>query len=188
MNLFVTPINIQIDERTIVTVHNKKEADFYSANMIRIALDCTNLVNTTKNPKVFFERYNLLINKLENLSKLEKFNCFTGESPSNNLREILGKRELTINDFLNRYCEDVLNKIESLKTITSKKKKVDNFFSSLKQYELYMTDNNIQAYHFLYEKMLKIILSEQIEKIHCIYCNKLINKDSKFCTYCGKRQ
>lgn len=188
MNLFVTPVNIQIDDNTIITVHNRNEAYFYSANMLRIASDCANLVNTTKNPRVFFERYNLLINKLENLSKLEKFNCFTGKSPSDNLREVLDKREFTINDFLNRYCEDVLNKIVNLKTISGKKKKVDNFFSSLKQYESYMTDNNIQTYHFLYEKMLKIILSEQIERIHCIYCNKLIDKDSKFCTYCGKKQ
>lgn len=188
MNLFVTPINIQIDEHTIVTVHNKKEAEFYGENMLRIASDCANLVNTTKNPRVFFERYSLLIDKLENLSKLEKFNCFTGKLPSNNLKEILSKREFTINDFLNRYCEDVLNKIGNLKTISSKKKKVDNFFNSLKQYEVYMADNNIQTYHFLYEKMLKIVLAEQIEKKHCIYCNKLVDKDSKFCSYCGKRQ
>ncbi len=188
MGLLVTPVNIQINENAFVTVHNKNEAYFYSSNMLRIASDCANLVNTTKNPKVFFERYNLLINKLENLSKLEKFNCFAGKSPSNNLKEVLNKSELTINDFLNRYCEDTLNKICDLKTVSSKKKKVDNFFSSLKKYETFMTDNNIQTYQFLYEKMLKIILSEQIEKTHCIYCNKLIDKDSKFCTYCGKRQ
>lgn len=187
MDLFITPVNIQIDENTIVTVHNKKEANFYSVNMLRIASDCANLVNTTKNPRVFFERYNLLINKLENLSKLEKFHCFVGKLPSNNLQEILNKREFTINDFLNRYCEDILIKISSLKTISSKKKKVDTFFNSLKQYELFMTDNNIQTYHFLYEKMLKIVLSEQIEKVHCTYCNKLIDKDSQFCNYCGHK-
>lgn len=188
MGILVTPVDIQIDENTIVTVRNKNEAYFYSSNMLRIVSDSANLVNTTKNPKVFFERYNLLINKLENLSKLEKFNCFAGKSPSSNLKEILNKREITINDFLNRYCEDTLNKIHSLKTVSSKRKKVDIFFNSIKKYEKFMTDNNIQTYQFLYEKLLQIILFEQIEKIHCIYCNKLIDKDSKFCTYCGKRQ
>ena len=79
MGLLVTPVNIQINENAFVTVHNKNEAYFYSSNMLRIASDCANLVNTTKNPKVFFERYNLLINKLENLEKLWLFVYSWGE-------------------------------------------------------------------------------------------------------------
>lgn len=142
-------VNIKIDEHTIVTVHNKKEAEFYSAGMLKIASDCANLVNNTKNPEVFFNRYNLLVEKMENLSKLEIYGCFKGKLPSKNLAEILEKKDLTINDFIYRFYEDTMKQITSLKTTKAKEKRIENFCTSLNNYKQYMSQNNLNKYNEL---------------------------------------
>lgn len=147
------PIIIDIDG-TSVTVHNKKEAEFYIAGMLKIANDCANLVNTTKNPDVFFMRYNLLINKLENMSKLEHFKCFKGTLPSINLENILNKKELTINDFIDRFYNDMLFQISKLKTEKAKEKRIENFYQKLSTYNDCMLPKNIEKYLTLYEKLL----------------------------------
>lgn len=50
----IEPITITLDGRNSIVVSNKKEAEFYGVGMLKIAHDCANLVNTTKNPTVFF--------------------------------------------------------------------------------------------------------------------------------------
>lgn len=146
---------VEIDvDGTQIQVHNKKEAEFYSADMLRIVNDCANLVNTTKNPHVFFSRYNLLIDKLENLSKLECFNCFTGTPPAQNLADILQKKELTINDFINRFYDDTLLQISKLKTEKAKEKRIENFHNELSKFNDYMLPENIEKYISMYETLL----------------------------------
>lgn len=148
-------VDIKIDERTIVTIHNKKEAEFYGAGMLKIAFDCANLVNTTKNPDVFFNRYNLLIEKMENLSKLEIFGCFKDKLPSKNLAEILNKKDLTVDDFINRFYEDTVKQISSLKTTKAKEKRIENFCTSLDRYRQYMSQDNLDKYNDLYLQLKK---------------------------------
>ena len=155
LNFFNKQIRINIDENTIVVVHNRKEAEFYIAGMLKIANDCANLVNTTKNPDVFFMRYNLLINKLENMAKLEPFKCFKGTLPSQNLANILNKKELTINDFIDRFYSDTLEQINKLKTERAKEKRIENFYNELSKYNDYMLPNNIEKYISMYENLLK---------------------------------
>mgnify|MGYP006939906693 CR=1 FL=1 len=142
-------VNIKIDERTVITIHNKKEAEFYSASMLKIALDCANLVNTTKNPDVFFNRYNLLIEKMENLAKLEVFECFNGQPPSKNLEEILNKKVLTVNDFIDRYYSDVLFQVFSLKTQKAKQSRIDKFCNGLNDYKKYLSVDSLNKYNEL---------------------------------------
>lgn len=148
------PIIIDIDGVS-VAVHNRKEAEFYVAGMLKIANDCANLVNTTKNPDVFFMRYNLLINKLENMAKLEPFKCFKGTPPSQNLANILSKKELTINDFIDRFYDDMLFQISKLKTKKAQDKRIEDFYQKLSNYNDYMLPKNIEKYLLLYEKLLK---------------------------------
>lgn len=154
-NFLNKKITINIDENTTVIVHNRKEAEFYVAGMLKIANDCANLVNTTKNPDVFFMRYNLLINKLENMAKLEPFKCFKGTPPSQNLANILSKKELTINDFIDRFYDDMLFQISKLKTKKAQDKRIEDFYQKLSNYNDYMLPKNIEKYLLLYEKLLK---------------------------------
>ena len=151
---FNKQIRINIDENTIVVVHNRKEAEFYIAGMLKIANDCANLVNTTKDPDVFFMRYNLLINKLENMAKLEPFKCFKGTLPSQNLANILNKKELTINDFIDRFYSDTLEQINKLKTEKAKEKRIENFYNELSKYNDYMLPKNVEKYISMYENLL----------------------------------
>ena len=147
------PIIIDIDGVS-VTVHNRKEAEFYVTGMLKIANDCANLVNTTKKPDVFFMRYNLLINKLENMTKLEPFKCFNGTSPSQNLANILNKKELTINDFIDRFYNDTLAQINKFKTEKAKEKRIENFYTNLSKYNDYMLPKNVEKYISMYENLL----------------------------------
>ena len=64
-NLFkiIEPVDITLDGINYITVYNKQEAKFYSSGMLKIANDCAKLINSTKKPSVFFDRYNLLIVK-----------------------------------------------------------------------------------------------------------------------------
>lgn len=146
--------NINIDENTTVTVHNRKEAEFYASGMLKIVNDCANLVNTTKKADVFFPRYYLLLEKLENLAKLENFNCFRGTPPSVNLSETLNKKVLTINDFIDRFYDDTLLQISNLKTEKAKEKRIENFYTELSKYNDYMLPENIEKYISMYENLL----------------------------------
>ncbi len=173
LNLFKNnkTATITQDGNKYFDVSNKKEAEFYANGMLKIVHDCANIINTTKNPSVFFERYNLLINttknpsvfferynllilKLENLAKLECFNLFNGTLPSQNLEDILNKKENTINDFIDRYYQHTLDKINSLKTTKAKDKKVEDFYKELSKYNDNMLSNNIQKYTSMYKVLL----------------------------------
>ena len=125
-------------------VTSKKQAEFCSAGLLKIAYDSANLVNTTKVPEVFFERYHLLIDKLENLSKLECFKCFKGKLPSKNLQEINNNKVETINNFIDRYYNAILDKIKTLKTEKAKEKCVESFYKELSIYDDFMLQENIQ--------------------------------------------
>ena len=153
-NFFNKQIKINIDENTTVIVHNKKEAEFYASNMLRIATDCANLVNTTKKPDVFFIRYYLLLDKLKNLAKLEVFKCFRGTSPSENLTNTLNKKTLTINDFIDRFYNDTLFQISKLKTEKAKEKRIENFYNELSKYNDYMLPENVEKHISMYENLL----------------------------------
>lgn len=183
---FFNPIIVNDDGATVV-IHNKQEAEFMAEQWLKIANDCAKLVNTTKNPDVFFPRYSLLIEEMNKLVKVQSLIHFNDKLPSQNLQEIESKKVNTINDFLNRYCEDVIEKISKVKNLQTKRNRADKFFQSLKQYDNQMLDENIQTYHFLYEKLVQSIIAEQITIKHCPYCNKVIDINSKFCNYCGAK-
>lgn len=154
-DFFNKQVDINIGDNTIVTVHNRKEAEFYASGMLKIANDCANLVNTTKKADVFFPRYYLLLEKLDNLAKLEKFNCFRGTSPSVNLSNTLDKKVLTINDFIDRFYNDTLFQISKLKTEKAKEKRIENFYNELSKYNDYMLPENVEKYLSMYENLLK---------------------------------
>lgn len=154
-DFFNKKVDIDIGDNTIVTVHNRKEAEFYASGMLKIANDCANLVNTTKKADVFFPRYYLLLEKLENLAKLEKFNCFRGTSPSVNLSNTLDRKNLTINDFIDRFYNDTLYQINKLKTEKAKEKRIEKFYDELSKYNDYMLPENVKKYTSLYESLLR---------------------------------
>ena len=156
-NLFSKPEPVIINvDGLIMKIHNRKEALFQAEGFFKIAHDCAHLVNTTKNPEVFFFRYDLLIKKMTHLSQLEKFNIFSNPLPSQELNEILGKKELTINDFIDRYYDSICDKLISYKTEKAKEKKINEFYNTLIKYGNKMNDNNIKKFTELYYKLKEL--------------------------------
>jgi hypothetical protein len=135
-------------------------ADKYAAQMatqwLKIVNDCANLVNTTKKPDVFFKRYSLLYEKLNDLIKIERYVKFTGDKPSKILYDINYRRPKTINDFILRYYNDVRNSISGLKTQNAKINKAEQFYTKLMHYSNSMGPDNIVQLTDLYEKLKAI--------------------------------
>lgn len=147
----------KVEEKKPIKINNKKEANFMAEQWFKIVVESANIVNTTTNPNVFFERYELLLEKLELLSSIEHMVKFKGKKPSQNLQEILTKKELTINDFINRYYNVVDTKLKKLSTIKAKENNIDNFLNNLEYYKEKMTQSNIEYYIQLYGKLKKYI-------------------------------
>ena len=84
IDFFNKTTNINIDG-TIIKISNKKEAEFYANQFLKHCNESTKIVNTTANPKIFFERYSILLHETKNLSNLERFLKFKGRTPSSTL-------------------------------------------------------------------------------------------------------
>lgn len=147
-------IKVKYDNKEFY-ITNKKEANLMAEQWIKVAQESANITNTTKVPKVFFERYDLMIQRMELLVKTETFLSYKNK-PSDNLKEILEKKEITINDFIDRYYKEIRNKIESLKTVNSKNNYIEKFKNELEIYIDKMNENNICYFMQLYNKLKNI--------------------------------
>lgn len=157
-------------------------------NCLRICRDCAEIINTTKNPKVFFERYNLLISITNELITVEKKYKFNSEKPSQFKYKLKEKEIYTINDFINRYYNSIINKINTLKTEKGKNNTVKKFIDDIEIYYNYLNNENLTLINNLYNSLIDNYNLNLRKKryLYCIYCGKQIQNDSKFCIYCGK--
>lgn len=124
-------------------------------NSLRIVNDCIKIISETKNPDVFFSRYNLLIEHTENLLALQHFVSFSGPSLSSAYVEVINNKQIAIKDFLNRYWADTLSKITNLKTEPAKIKRIQTFYDSLEKYKHEMNEENIDFFITKYNIYLK---------------------------------
>ena len=134
--------------------YSRKELLVITDGNLKIARESANLVNTTKTPSVFFERFDLLVEKLELLSEFENKIKLKGKLPSENLKEILENKELTINEFIDRYYNELIIKLNSLKTEKSKLNNIENFKKNLEIYNDKMSEKNIKYYMNLYNNII----------------------------------
>lgn len=118
-------------------------------NCLRILKDCANLINTTKKPDVFFERYLLAISILNELITIQSKFKFSGKRPSEIKRELYEKEIFTVNDFLDRYYNETLVKLNSLKTEKAKLSRIDNFCTGLNNYKCYLSEDSLLKYNEL---------------------------------------
>lgn len=115
---------------------------------LQILKESTALINNTKNPKVFFERYLLVISILNELILVEQQykDIFIGNQPTQLKKQLVEKEVYTVNDFIDRYYIDTLDKISQLKTIKSKKNRVTLFCNGLNDYKKYLNKNSFEKY------------------------------------------
>jgi len=108
------------------TKKDKAEAAMMAPQYLRIINDCSRLVGETKNPEVFFKRYDLLLETLSKLADIETVAPIKGEKPSVELQRISALREVATNDFIERYAQDTRMNIYKL---SSEKAKIIGTFA-----------------------------------------------------------
>lgn len=128
----------------------------YIENSHRIISDCTRLLNNTCTPSVYFERYDLMIDRLKGLSVIEKYlplKFFNGNPPSLKLLEFERVYEQATNSMIDRCWQKTLWEASRLKTPQGQQNRVDSFFENLRRY----TDKMWAANMALIESKHKII-------------------------------
>ena len=123
---------------------------------IQILKDCGNLINTTKKPDVFFNRYLIALALLNDLILIKNKKIFKGDKPSEIKRQFYEKEIYTVNDFIDRYYEDTISQISSLKTQKAKQSRIDKFCNGLNDYKQYLSVDSLNKYNELCLKIKNI--------------------------------
>lgn len=114
--------------------------------------DCVKLVNETLEPRVFFERYGVLLDLSEDLAKMEEYYPFTPPMPSEQHSRLLSQRIDTINRFIERYFDSVVMKMLSVKTEAAKRKRIEDFYNTLTYYSDKMEPENVALFSEMYSR------------------------------------
>ena len=112
-------------------------------NSLRIAQDCSKILQNTVKPDVFFERLQLLIFHTSTLTLLERYVPFNGTSPTVAFHILIDEKQECIRQFLIRYFCTVLDKVDNLKTDKGKLNQYQKFYDSLLPYYNEMDADNI---------------------------------------------
>ena len=118
--------------------------NIYIPQEIRIINDCVNLINDTKTIDVYFPRWDLLIERLTELSKLEKFISFTLPLPSTQLDDVFLHKEMLNQQFLERCWKNTFDSLNKLKTEKGKQNKIKKFFDTIFSFKQYLTPSNLE--------------------------------------------
>ncbi len=147
------------DNKKSKKIKNKKEAIFMAEQWLKVAQESANLINSTKNPDIFFGRYNLLIEKMKLLSNAENIVKFESKKPSEDLKDILDKKQLSIKEFIDRYYNETEKKVKGLTTQKAKENSINKFCEQLEFYNEEMLEENINYYQQLYNDLKNKYLS-----------------------------
>lgn len=109
----------------------KQNAQIVAPQDLKIAEDCTRLVNTTETPDVFFKRYDLLIEKAHALVGYAKYVKFKGTPPKKMLEQALEKKTAATSDFIERYHARVVIEAAGKATEKGKRAQFDKFLASM---------------------------------------------------------
>lgn len=120
---------------------DKMQEEMLAPQYLKIVDDCVRLVNNTKNPDVYFSRYDLLIEKLTLLSEM-RFVKFSGDSPKRSLQKVLDIKERNCNDFIIRYYESLKTDILTAKRSDTRMRKATEFYAKMYGYYNYISMEN----------------------------------------------
>jgi len=100
-------------------------------------------LETTKDPRVFFDGYDDLVEKSQLLASLENNLRFTGMNPSGSLNIILEARGKNTEEFIYKWYEEVNKQINRLSTAQEKSKVFSRHFDVISKYYTQMSQTNI---------------------------------------------
>ena len=92
---------------------------------------------------------------LNDLILIENKLSFKGKTPSKIKKQLQEKESFTVNDFLDRYYNDTVNKINNCKTIKAKQNKVISFSNGIDEYSIYMTKDSLTKFTIMYDQLEK---------------------------------
>lgn len=132
---------------------------------LEIVNESASIVNSTVDPSVFFSRYQLITDKLYDLSCVQPYVSFRGEQPKEALMRTERQKHSQISLFLARYFERLSQELEKLKSPEAKIRKADKFLWALEKYnyELIEHQQQIQTSFF---SLTGLPLISDIEKQH----------------------
>lgn len=114
-------------------------------NSTRILNDCRNLIHSTYTPDVFFKRYQLAIDSVQNLCKLSQFYPVHPD-PNDMYKELIKDKTLLTNDFLDRTWNKVKEDADKLKTEKGKLNRYAKFKEEIEKYYEEMTAESINYF------------------------------------------
>lgn len=133
-----------------IEAHTRTEIAF----RIKAIDDDVKLVNSTGAARVFFERYQRMLENMEWLSRIEKYFSFKHPLPSEQMKIVKGKKIATINAFIDRSYEKMALKLIKLKTEKARKKLVDDWYNELTFFSDRMEPPNIEKYSEIYSRYI----------------------------------
>lgn len=110
-----------------------QEAQLLAPQYLKQVQECTNLVNTTTNPDVYFKRYDMMISCLVELKKMQKVIKFSGKPPAIYLNEVISTREKQLDYFVDRIFSLYREKIIQAKTQKTKENYYTKFVNIMYQ-------------------------------------------------------
>lgn len=124
----------------------RAQAKEQSEQWLKIVKDCAYLVNTTKNPEVFFPRYELMLEYLEKLAGLECTGIFSNSSelPSAAFLRIEAMFPKETNIFIDRALEAARANTETLKTEKGKVNALKRFFAKMDAFTINMDAESVE--------------------------------------------
>lgn len=103
----------------------------YVADLLHQRDESTNIVNNTKNPETFFGRLGFIFDVLLELMTYEKYDFFTGSTPTKDYQKLLDNLETVVDAFIDRSYEAQLEKVSKLKSQTAKFNNMEKYFENL---------------------------------------------------------
>ena len=153
-----SPDELICSESQLKALANEKAENSY-----RIMNDCSNILQETTDPEVFFEKLQLFITHCDTLVALEKYISFSGVSPTDLQNTLIREKQDVIKEFLVRYFNKVLDKADNLKTPKGKSNQYQKFYDSLKPYFAEMDADNIDYIETKYKTYTRL-LESQVKK------------------------
>lgn len=128
---------------------------------LEICRDCTELINSTANPEVFFPRWDLLYETLLFLLKLEPFISFTTGTPSQSLVDLCQSENRSCKDFIERFYQKIAGMTNQLKTAKGKHNKLNTFVEKLEPFFYRMSKENYQYITTLFFEAVSAVENDQ---------------------------
>lgn len=120
------------------------EVDSVLTQADRIISDCKEIICDTENPKIFFERYSLLIEKYTYMAKFEPYVEIYGYQPIESLRYYRDTKTKFEKKLIDRCYNKALIKADSLKTDKGKKNQFARMQEKLLECADSMDSANVQ--------------------------------------------